>query len=159
MESKSKRVSFPSDDSVAAGNRNANVAAAEASAFLFLVDQSHLTKRKKKSIRFGRCCDQLIRRRRQHQKGRGKSLPLTEEMLNELNKNHMGGVDNLASESFYDLGDAWDRPKSSVYSANHLERPMKVRRPPLATSTTTTMTSTCTRRCYASHVGFVIVEI
>ena len=37
-------------------------------------------------------------------------MPLTEEMLNELNKNHMGGVDNLASDTFYDVGDAWDRP-------------------------------------------------
>jgi len=36
-------------------------------------------------------------------------------MLNELNKNHMtGGVDNNGADSFYDLGDAWDRPNFPV---------------------------------------------
>lgn len=37
-------------------------------------------------------------------------MPLTEEMLNELNKNHMSGVDNLGNDAFYDVGDAWDPP-------------------------------------------------
>lgn len=50
---------------------------------------------------------QLFRRRRQHTR---KSVPLTEEMLNELNKNHMSGVDNLGNDAFYDVGDAWDPP-------------------------------------------------
>ena len=35
-------------------------------------------------------------------------------MLNELNKNHMSGVDNNGADSFYDLGDAWDRPNFPV---------------------------------------------
>ena len=50
---------------------------------------------------------QLFRRRRQNTR---KSVPLTEEMLHELNKNHMGGVDNLGNDAFYDVGDAWDPP-------------------------------------------------
>ncbi|KXJ81363.1 hypothetical protein RP20_CCG020424 [Aedes albopictus] len=34
--------------------------------------------------------------------------PLTADMLNELNKNHMGGIDNYGSEDLYNLDDAWD---------------------------------------------------
>lgn len=29
-------------------------------------------------------------------------------MLNELNKNHMGGIENFGSEDLYNLDDAWD---------------------------------------------------
>lgn len=29
-------------------------------------------------------------------------------MLNELNKNHMGGIDNFGSEDLYNLDDAWE---------------------------------------------------
>lgn len=42
-------------------------------------------------------------------------------MLNELNKNHMSGVDNHGGDdAFYDLGDAWDRP------SNFPTKPLKV---------------------------------
>lgn len=34
--------------------------------------------------------------------------PLTADMLNELNKNHMGGIDNFGAEDLYNLDDAWD---------------------------------------------------
>ncbi|XP_059621791.1 mucin-2 [Phlebotomus argentipes] len=34
--------------------------------------------------------------------------PLTTDMLNELNKNHMGGVENYGHEEFYNVEDAWD---------------------------------------------------
>lgn len=53
---------------------------------------------------------QLIRRRRQNKK-KNKGVPLTEDMLNELNKNHISVVENnAANDSFYDIGDAWDHP-------------------------------------------------
>ena len=46
-------------------------------------------------------------------------------MLNELNKNHMSGVDNQGGDdAFYDLGDAWDRPMPS----NFPTKPIKVNR-------------------------------
>lgn len=71
---------------------------------------------------------QLIRRRRQHQR---KPLPLTEEMLNELNKNHMSGVENTGGDSFYndDVGDAWD------HRTNFPTKPIKVNKePPFSSS-------------------------
>jgi hypothetical protein len=34
--------------------------------------------------------------------------PLTADMLNELNKNHMGGVENYGSEELYNIDDTWD---------------------------------------------------
>ncbi|XP_058119549.1 mucin-5AC [Anopheles ziemanni] len=34
--------------------------------------------------------------------------PLTADMLNELNKNHMGGIENFGSEELYNMDDAWD---------------------------------------------------
>ncbi|XP_055695635.1 mucin-2 isoform X2 [Lutzomyia longipalpis] len=34
--------------------------------------------------------------------------PLTTDMLNELNKNHMGGVENYGHEEFYNVEDGWD---------------------------------------------------
>lgn len=34
--------------------------------------------------------------------------PLTTDMLNELNKNHMGGVENYGHEEFYNIEDTWD---------------------------------------------------
>uniref|UniRef100_A0AAG5CU13 SEA domain-containing protein n=1 Tax=Anopheles atroparvus TaxID=41427 RepID=A0AAG5CU13_ANOAO len=34
--------------------------------------------------------------------------PLTADMLNELNKNHMGGIENFGSEELYNMEDAWD---------------------------------------------------
>lgn len=35
-------------------------------------------------------------------------VPLTAEMLNELNKNHMGGVDNYGMDGFYDMDAVWN---------------------------------------------------
>lgn len=34
--------------------------------------------------------------------------PLTADMLNELNKNHMGGLENYGAEDLYNLEDTWD---------------------------------------------------
>lgn len=34
--------------------------------------------------------------------------PLTADMLNELNKNHMGGLDNYGADDAYNLEDTWD---------------------------------------------------
>lgn len=34
--------------------------------------------------------------------------PLTEGMLNELNKNHMGGFDNYGAEDLYNMEDVWN---------------------------------------------------
>lgn len=64
----------------------------------------------------------MIRRRRQHQR---KPLPLTEEMLNELNKNHMSCADNTGTDSFYndEVGDAWD------HRTNFPTKPIKVHNP------------------------------
>lgn len=44
-------------------------------------------------------------------------------MLNELNKNHMSGVENTGGDSYYndDVGDAWD-PRT-----NFPTKPIKVR--------------------------------
>jgi len=41
-------------------------------------------------------------------------VPLTEDMLNELNKNHMGGMDNYGADDFYNMEDVW--------SDNHYEQ-------------------------------------
>ncbi|KAL7036173.1 hypothetical protein ACKWTF_008731 [Chironomus riparius] len=40
--------------------------------------------------------------------------PLTADMLNELNKNHMGGFDNYGAEDAYNLEDTWDERRSDV---------------------------------------------
>ncbi|KAG5896150.1 hypothetical protein JTB14_015853 [Gonioctena quinquepunctata] len=34
--------------------------------------------------------------------------PLTEDMLNELNKNHMGGLDNYGADDLYNMEDVWN---------------------------------------------------
>lgn len=34
--------------------------------------------------------------------------PLTEDMLNELNKNHMGGFENYGAEDLYNMEDVWN---------------------------------------------------
>lgn len=47
------------------------------------------------------------------QKNAKKKQPstLTEDMLNELNKNHMGGIDNYGADDLYNMEDVWnDRP-------------------------------------------------
>lgn len=35
-------------------------------------------------------------------------VPLTAEMLNELNKAHLGGVDNYAMDGLYDMDAIWN---------------------------------------------------
>lgn len=40
--------------------------------------------------------------------------PLTADMLNELNKNHMGGFDNYGAEDAYNLEDTWDERRTDV---------------------------------------------
>lgn len=49
---------------------------------------------------------QLVNR----QKNSKKKQPavLTEDMLNELNKNHMGGIDNYGAEDLYNMEDVWN---------------------------------------------------
>lgn len=49
---------------------------------------------------------QLINRQKASKKK--QPTPLTADMLNELNKNHMGGEDNFGSEDLYNLDDNWD---------------------------------------------------
>lgn len=39
--------------------------------------------------------------------------PLTADMLNELNKNHMGGLDNYGAED-YNLEDTWDDRRNDL---------------------------------------------
>lgn len=40
--------------------------------------------------------------------------PLTADMLNELNKNHMGGLDNYAADDAYNLEDTWDERRQDL---------------------------------------------
>lgn len=44
------------------------------------------------------------------QKNAKKRQPtaLTEDMLNELNKNHMSGIDNYAADDLYNMEDVWN---------------------------------------------------
>jgi hypothetical protein len=42
-------------------------------------------------------------------------VALTEDMLNELNKNHMGGLDNYGADDLYNMEDVWnDKPTKKV---------------------------------------------
>lgn len=58
---------------------------------------------------------------RQKRSKKKHPTPLTADMLNELNKNHMGGSDNYGQEDFYNVEDTWDsgrndiKPKVSIY--------------------------------------------
>lgn len=47
-------------------------------------------------------------------------VPLTAEMLNELNKAHLGGVDNYAMDGLYDMDAIWNEKMND-------RRSMKVR--------------------------------
>jgi hypothetical protein len=40
--------------------------------------------------------------------------PLTADMLNELNKNHMGGLENYGAEDAYNMEDTWDERRQDV---------------------------------------------
>lgn len=43
---------------------------------------------------------------------------MTEDMINELNKNHMGGVDNYGADDLYNMEDVWnDKPMKKVLSS------------------------------------------
>jgi hypothetical protein len=50
--------------------------------------------------------------------------PLTADMLNELNKNHMGGLENYGADDMYNIDDTWDerrqdvKPKAKVRTRN-----------------------------------------
>lgn len=57
------------------------------------------------------------------QKNAKKRQPtvLTEDMLNELNKNHMSGIDNYGADDLYNMEDVWDE---KAYDA---KLPKKVR--------------------------------
>lgn len=62
---------------------------------------------------------QLISRKKAAKKK--APTPLTADMLNELNKNHMGGLENYgAEEDIYNVEDTWDdrreaKPKVNFY--------------------------------------------
>ncbi len=49
---------------------------------------------------------QLVNRKKAAKKK--APTPLTADMLNELNKNHMGGLENFGAEDPYNLDDTWD---------------------------------------------------
>lgn len=51
--------------------------------------------------------------------------PLTEDMLNELNKNHMGGLDNCGADDLYNMDDVWnDKPPKKRLSGSLQENSM-----------------------------------
>lgn len=52
---------------------------------------------------------QLLNRQKRSKKK--VPAPLTADMLNELNKNHMGGFDNYGQEELY-IDDQWDDVKA-----------------------------------------------
>lgn len=56
---------------------------------------------------------QLVNR---HKSAKKKApVALTEDMLNELNKNHMGGLDNYGADDLYNMEDVWnDKPPKKV---------------------------------------------
>lgn len=60
---------------------------------------------------------------RQKRSKKKAPVPLTADMLNELNKNHMGGFENYGNEELY-IEDTWDdvkpdfKPKVSAILQN-----------------------------------------
>lgn len=48
---------------------------------------------------------QLVTRKKAAQKK--SPTPLTADMLNELNKNHMGGMENYGADEMYNVDDNW----------------------------------------------------
>lgn len=61
---------------------------------------------------------QLVNRQKNNKKK--SPTPLTEDMLNELNKNHMGGFDNFGAEDLYNMEDVWN-------DRGYDQKPKKVR--------------------------------
>ncbi|XP_055373027.1 putative mediator of RNA polymerase II transcription subunit 26, partial [Condylostylus longicornis] len=49
-----------------------------------------------------------------HKNSKKTPTPLTADMLNELNKNHMGGIDNYGAEDFYNVQDTWNENKQPI---------------------------------------------
>lgn len=59
--------------------------------------------------------NQLVNRQKKSKKK--APLPLTADMLNELNKNHMGGLENYEQQDeFYNHEDTWNDNKYAVKS-------------------------------------------
>lgn len=56
--------------------------------------------------------DQLVSRKKAAKKK--SPTPLTADMLNELNKDHMGGLENYGAEDMYNLDDTWDERRQDV---------------------------------------------
>lgn len=57
-------------------------------------------------------CFQLVNRKKAAKKK--APTPLTADMLNELNKNHMGGHENYGAEDAYNLDDTWDERRQDL---------------------------------------------
>lgn len=51
---------------------------------------------------------------RQRRSVKKQPVPLTVDMLNELNKNHMGGVENYGQEELYNQEDTWSDNKLAI---------------------------------------------
>lgn len=51
---------------------------------------------------------------RQKRSKKKSPVQLTADMLNELNKNHMGGVENYGQEELYNQDDAWSEKKQAI---------------------------------------------
>ncbi|CAG9765034.1 unnamed protein product [Ceutorhynchus assimilis] len=57
-----------------------------------------------------------------HKNSKKTPAPLTEDMLNELNKNHMGGLENYGVDDFYNMEDVWSEK-------HYQQKPPKKQRP------------------------------
>lgn len=55
---------------------------------------------------------QLVNRQKRSKKR--APVPLTADMLNELNKNHMGSFENYGREEFYNAEDTWSDTKHPI---------------------------------------------
>lgn len=56
-------------------------------------------------------CVQLLNRQKRAKK---TPIPLTNDMLNELKVNHMGGADNYGVDDFYNIDDPWNDTKQPI---------------------------------------------
>ncbi|KAL1116310.1 hypothetical protein AAG570_005805, partial [Ranatra chinensis] len=64
---------------------------------------------------------QLVNRQKSAKKKQPVSL--TEDMLNELNKNHMGGLDNFGADDLYNMEDVWnEKPVKKVSKSGSRSR-------------------------------------
>lgn len=60
---------------------------------------------------------QLVNRQKASKK-KGPA-PLTAAMLNELNKNHMGGIENYGNEDLYNIDDGWGHEEKEPPYSKH----------------------------------------